>query len=66
MAVKYTNILPFKGPQKYNQIGIFGLKLNHLATMEWRAVQTHNSDHLKQMLLFRVRKFSRRAVKGLP
>jgi hypothetical protein len=27
---------PFKGPPKYTQIGIFGLKRNHLATLIWR------------------------------
>jgi hypothetical protein len=31
--------LPFKGPPKFTQIGIFGLKTNHLATLhllrEW-------------------------------
>jgi hypothetical protein len=25
---------PFKGPTKYTQIGILGLKINHLATLE--------------------------------
>jgi hypothetical protein len=25
--------LPFKGPPKFTQIGIFGLKTNHLATL---------------------------------
>jgi hypothetical protein len=25
--------LPFQGPQKFTQIGIFGLKLYHLATL---------------------------------
>jgi hypothetical protein len=30
-AVKYTNI--FQGPPKYTPIRIFGLKINHLATL---------------------------------
>jgi hypothetical protein len=28
----YQNF-PFQGPPKYTQIGIFGLKINHLATL---------------------------------
>jgi hypothetical protein len=33
MAIKYVNIFPIKGPPKFTQIGIFGLKRNHLATL---------------------------------
>jgi hypothetical protein len=33
MAVKYTNIFPLQGPPKHTQIGIFGLKIKHLATL---------------------------------
>jgi hypothetical protein len=33
MAVKYTNIVPFQGPPKYTQIGIFGMKIYHLADL---------------------------------
>jgi hypothetical protein len=33
---------PFQGPPKFTQIGIFGLKINHLATLaeteaKWKA-----------------------------
>jgi hypothetical protein len=31
--------LPFKGPPKFTQIGIFGLKTNHLATLHAARVQ---------------------------
>jgi hypothetical protein len=30
---KICQHFPFQGPQKYTQIGIFGLKRNHLATL---------------------------------
>jgi hypothetical protein len=34
MAIKYRyQHFPFQGPPKYTQFGIFGLKLNHLATL---------------------------------
>jgi hypothetical protein len=36
MAIRYSKIyrhLPLKGPPKFTQNGIFGLKLNHLATL---------------------------------
>jgi hypothetical protein len=39
MTVKYSNDhkiyqhFPFSGPPKFTQIGIFGLKTNHLATL---------------------------------
>jgi hypothetical protein len=33
MAVKYINIFQSKALQKFTQIGIFGLKINHLATL---------------------------------
>jgi hypothetical protein len=32
MDTEYTNLFPFKDPPKFTQIGIFGLKINHLAT----------------------------------
>jgi hypothetical protein len=38
MAIKYTNIFP----PKFAQIGIFGLKINHLATLE--GVGENNCD----------------------
>jgi hypothetical protein len=28
--------LPLQEPPKFTQIGIFGLKINHLATLTWR------------------------------
>jgi hypothetical protein len=34
MAIKYTNIFPFLGYIKFTQIGIFGLKIYHLATLQ--------------------------------
>jgi hypothetical protein len=33
MAIKYINIFQSRGPPKFTQIGIFGLKRNHLATL---------------------------------
>jgi hypothetical protein len=36
MAIKYINIFQFKDPPKFTQIGIFGLKANHLATLFYR------------------------------
>jgi hypothetical protein len=33
MAIKYSNIFPFLGSQKSTQIGIFCLKMYHLATL---------------------------------
>jgi hypothetical protein len=33
ITVKYNNIFPFQGPPKYTQVGIFGRKRNHLATL---------------------------------
>jgi hypothetical protein len=39
MAVKYANIFHCKTLQNFTQFGIFGLKINHLATLEdWRAI----------------------------
>jgi hypothetical protein len=36
MAITYTNIFPCKTLQKFAQIGIFGSKINHLATLAER------------------------------
>jgi hypothetical protein len=33
MAVNYTKHFPFQGPPEYTQLGIFGMKINHLATL---------------------------------
>jgi hypothetical protein len=33
MAVKYINIIRLQDPPKFIQIGIFGLKIYHLATL---------------------------------
>jgi hypothetical protein len=33
MAIKYSNIFYFKALQNLTQIGIFGLKIYHLATL---------------------------------
>jgi hypothetical protein len=44
MAMKYSKLsynlkktkhFPFQGPPKFTQIRIFGLKINHLATLGW-------------------------------
>jgi hypothetical protein len=44
MAVKNTKC---SNPQKFTQIGIFGLKTNHLATLIWsRLRQTEYSPPL--------------------
>jgi hypothetical protein len=34
MSIKDTNNLPLQMPPKFTQIGIFGLKINHLAAAE--------------------------------
>jgi hypothetical protein len=31
--IEYTHLFPLKDPPKFTQIGIFGLKINHLATL---------------------------------
>jgi hypothetical protein len=36
MALKYINIFKAKALQKFAQSGIFGLKINHLATLTLR------------------------------
>jgi hypothetical protein len=33
MAIEYANLFPFLGPPKFTQIGIFGLKIYHRATL---------------------------------
>jgi hypothetical protein len=33
MAIKYVNVFQSKALQKFTQIGIFGMKTNHLATL---------------------------------
>jgi hypothetical protein len=33
MAMKCSKHFPFQDPPKYTQIGIFGLKVNHLAIL---------------------------------
>jgi hypothetical protein len=35
MGTIYTNIFHSKGPPKFTQIAIFGLKTNHLVTLDW-------------------------------
>jgi hypothetical protein len=32
---KFCQHFPFQGPPKFTQIGTFGLKINHLATLVW-------------------------------
>jgi hypothetical protein len=34
MVILYTHFFLSKGPQKFAQIEIFGLKIDHLATLE--------------------------------
>jgi hypothetical protein len=53
MTIKYTKNFPFQGPPKYTQIGIFGLKINHLATLlttvqgfEWWQTHTYVVAHI--------------------
>jgi hypothetical protein len=41
MAKEYTNLFFSKGPQKFTQIGILGLKIYHLATLGARAAWPH-------------------------
>jgi hypothetical protein len=36
MAITYTNIFHLQDPTKFSQIGIFGLKIYHLATLGHR------------------------------
>jgi hypothetical protein len=38
MAIKYINIFQSKAPKIFPQIGSFGLKINHLATVVWRRI----------------------------
>jgi hypothetical protein len=38
MAIKYTKQFAFQGPPKFTQIGIFGLKINHLAALHFARV----------------------------
>jgi hypothetical protein len=33
MAIEYTNLFHFKAPQNLDKYLIFGLKINHLATL---------------------------------
>jgi hypothetical protein len=34
MAKDYTNLFPLEGPRNFSQVWIFGLKRNHLATLQ--------------------------------
>jgi hypothetical protein len=44
--------LPFKGPPKFTQTGIFGLKTNHLATLVCGSLlQEHCETTFKNFLL---------------
>jgi hypothetical protein len=38
MAIEYTNLFQFQGRPKFSQIWIFGLKIDHLATLLWTKV----------------------------
>jgi hypothetical protein len=40
MVIKYTKIFPQQDPPKFAQIGIFGLKTNHLATLGYMATKS--------------------------
>jgi hypothetical protein len=33
MAIEYTNLFPHQCPRRFSEIGIFGLKIHHLATL---------------------------------
>jgi hypothetical protein len=39
-VIKCTNIFHFQDPKKFTQIGILGLKINHLATLDSRHAST--------------------------
>jgi hypothetical protein len=45
-TVKYTNIFHFQGLPKYSQIMIFGLKINHLATLTGAFLDRENDSYL--------------------
>jgi hypothetical protein len=50
MAIKYTNFLHYiQNPRKFTQIGIFGLKICHLATLEQTRVEAEKF-HFKMWL----------------
>jgi hypothetical protein len=45
MAIKYTNILlTLQDPTKLIQIGIFGMKICHLAALNWSKYRDKNGD----------------------
>jgi hypothetical protein len=48
MAIKYINIFQSKAIQKCTQIGIFGLKINHLATLAVSTKIAKNISPLRQ------------------
>jgi hypothetical protein len=48
MTITYSSNFQFLGPQKFTQIGIFGSKTNHLATLQWNL----SSDCLEKLLIF--------------
>jgi hypothetical protein len=45
MAIKHTSIFYCKTLQKFTQIGIFGLKICHLATPELERREATRPDH---------------------
>jgi hypothetical protein len=74
MAKKYINIFQSKGPPKLTQIGIFGLNLNHLATLvgpqgfvPFRLKQaSYERNRLPDGMYFRVPKMPILVYKGRP
>jgi hypothetical protein len=46
MAIKYTNIFHRNTLQNFTQIGIFGLKTNHLATQ----IRTQKAEKIEDKL----------------
>jgi hypothetical protein len=45
MVVKYANIFHSNSPPKYIQFGIFGIEINHLATL----FKTQKSDKKREL-----------------
>jgi hypothetical protein len=54
MAIEDTNILQSQGPPKLAQYGIFGVKLNHLATLHHCGIRGRCYGHsfLRFLLFF--------------
>jgi hypothetical protein len=51
LAPKIYQTFPFQGPLKLTQIGILGLKIYHLATMEPLATIRHSQDQRVDVMI---------------